>query len=392
MDLNPVAADLPASGIREIVNRVFEIGPERLVRLEIGEPDFAPPAHVVEAAHAAIVEPVRYTPSVGILPLREVLADRLTTRTGVSYSTRDVVVSQGAIQGIAACFFSILTAGDEVLVPDPGYPNYAMLATLVGARPVPYPLLAADAFEPDLDRLRALITPRTRIIVINSPGNPTGAVWPPDTVRRVVELAVEHDLWVVSDEVYDELIFEGEPAHAARYDADHVIGVYSFSKTFAMTGYRVGYVACPRRLADVLLVIQEPLVSCCSTVSQKAALAAMVGPQDTVDQMRATYAARRDLMYSLLRDASLDVVEPHGSFYQMVPLAQGVDARLAALDLVERGLAVAPGTAFGDVASSSIRLSLASDDRSIRRGVEMLVQWCEETGRGQRLVAGGASR
>src|SRR5690606_3907407 len=139
-------------------------------------------------------------------------------------------------------------------------------------------------------------------------------------------------------------------------------------------------------LARVLLVLQEPLISCCSTVSQKAALAAVTGPRDSVDQMRETYRLRRDLAYGLLREAGFDVVKPHGAFYQMVPLAPGVDARVAALDLVERGLGVAPGTAFGSAAASQLRLSLASDERTIRRGVEMLSQWCRETEHGKRLM------
>ncbi|WP_460832601.1 pyridoxal phosphate-dependent aminotransferase [Nocardioides hungaricus] len=377
--------NLPPSGIREIVNRVFAIGSDRLLRLEIGEPDFAPPPHVVAAAHAAADEPVLYTPSVGILPLREALAARLTDRVGMPYDPWQVVVSQGAIQGIAACFHAILTPGDDVLIPDPGYPNYAMLATMVGARNVPYSLLPEHEFAPQVEELERLVTPRTRMIVINSPGNPTGAVWPAETVRAVVEFAAARGIWVLSDEVYDDLIFEGEPAHAARYAPDHVIGVYSFSKTFAMTGYRTGYLACPRPLADVLLVLQEPLISCCSAISQKAALAAITGPWDTVEDMRTTYARRRDLTHGLLQEAGFDVVRPRGAFYQMVPLAPGVDGRLAALDLVERGLAVAPGTAFGSTARSSIRLSLASDESTIRRGVELLAQWCIETGHGARL-------
>ena len=173
-----------------------------------------------------------------------------------------------------------------MLLPDPAWPNYAMTALLRGAVVVPYSLPASNGFLPDLDQLRALITERTRVIVINSPANPTGTVFPAELVAAIVELAADHDLWVLSDEVYDELVFEGTMANAAQYDRERVIGIYSFSKTYSMTGWRVGYAACPRPLAQLLGTLQEPMMSCISGVSQYAALAALEGPQD-VDRPQA---------------------------------------------------------------------------------------------------------
>ena len=198
--------------------------------------------------------------------------------------------------------------------------------------------------------------------MLNSPANPTGAVVPATTVAAIVELAAAHGIWVLSDEVYDELVFEGEMANAAQYDREHVIGVYSFSKTYSMTGWRVGYTASPQPLARLLGTLQEPTLSCISAVSQHAALAALEGPQQGVADKREIYRGRRDLVSGLLADGGFDAVRPAGAFYQMVPLAPGTDSRLAALDLVEHGVATAPGTAFGDVATDQLRVSLAASE------------------------------
>lgn len=379
MELSSLAVQVPPSGIREIVNLVLARPDADIVRLEIGEPDFPTPRHIADAAHEAVTKGFGYTQSFGIGPLRHAISERLQRVCGLSYADDEIVVSQGAVQAIAAVFFTVLDLGDEVLVPDPAWPNYEMLAWLRGARPVRYPLRAGADFLPDVDEIVSLLTDRTRIIVLNSPSNPTGAVFPADTVRAIVELAAERDIFVLSDEVYDELIFEGPMANAAQYDRDHVIGIYSFSKTYSMTGWRVGYAACDRPLAARLGIVQEPLLSCISGVGQLAAVAALDGPQDCVTEMRDTYGRRRDLAHDLFRRSGVDTVKPTGAFYQMVPLAPGVDSRVAALDLVEHGLATAPGTAFGDTASDHLRLSLAASDDVITEGVGRLLDWAERT-------------
>jgi aspartate/methionine/tyrosine aminotransferase len=303
------------------------------------------------------------------------------------YEPNEIVVTQGGVQGVSAVFAAILSPGDEVLIPDPAWPNYEMLVLLRGAVPVHYSLPPSQDFVPDPSEIEARVTPRTRAIVFNSPANPTGAVIGSEVVEALVRVAERRGIWLLSDEVYDELIFEGEPANAAQYGRDLVIGVYSFSKNYAMTGWRVGYVAVPKPLATLLTTIQEPLVSCISGVSQYAALAALDGPQDCVADMRAAYQSRRDLMVSLLTDAGFDVVRPRGAFYQMLPFAPGVDSRAAALDLVDNGVAVAPGTAFGSVAADHARLSLASSEQTIRGAVERIAAWAERTERGAALMA-----
>ena len=358
-----------------------------IVRLEVGQPDLPIEAHIVAAAQEAATMGVGYTQSFGITPLREAIVERLRRVADLSYAADEIVVGQGGGQAVAVAFAALLDAGDEVLLPDPAWPNYAMSAVLRGAVVVPYALHAANGYLPDLAQMRALISDRTRVIVINSPANPTGAVFPAELVAAIVELAAEHDLWVLSDEVYDEIVFDGEAANAARYDRDRVVGIYSFSKTYSMTGWRVGYAACPQPLAQLLGTLQEPMLSCISGVSQYAALAALEGPQDVVARNCEIYRARRDLAAGLLGDGGFDAVRPAGAFYQMVPLAPGTDSRRAALDLVEHGVATAPGSAFGDVAADQLRLSLAASESALREGIDRLVAWAHSTAAGASLIA-----
>ena len=207
-------------------------------------------------------------------------------------------------------------------------------------------------------------------------------MYPAELVASIVELAAEHDLWVLSDEVYDELVFDGAMANAAQYDREQVIGIYSFSKTYSMTGWRVGYAACPRPLAACSARIQEPMLSCISGVSQHAALAALRGPRTASPTGCEIYRGRRDLVSELLADGGFDAVRPAGAFYQMVPLAPGTDSRPAALDLVEHGVATAPGTAFGEVAHDQLRISLAASEAALRTGIERIVEWAQATGAG----------
>jgi aspartate aminotransferase len=387
---SPTAARVPGSGIREIVNLVVERGGD-VLRLEIGEPDFSAPDHVIEAAYRAARAGARYTQSAGMLGLREAISAKLERVNRLWCPPERVIVCQGAVQGCSAVLAALLEPGEEVLIPDPAWPNYQLLTLLHGAVPVRYPTRPQQGFLPDLDELQRLVGPRARVLVVNSPANPSGAVYPAGLVAGLLELAARHDLVVLADEVYDQLLFEGSRADAARLDPERVVGLYSFSKTYAMTGWRVGYVAAPAWLAPTLWTVQEPLVSCVSAVSQAAALAALEGPQDCVGEMREAYRRRRDLVVALLGQAGIGVVPPHGAFYLMVPFAPGVDGRRAALDLVDHGVAVAPGSAFGEVATDHARISLASGEEVLREAIGRLVAWYRATDGGASLRGDGAA-
>jgi aspartate aminotransferase len=363
---------VPGSGIREILDVALSSGRE-ILHLELGEPDFRTPAYIVAAAQRAAAEGVSYTQSAGSLALREVLATKVAVRSGLPCAPADVVVTQGGVQGCALAFSALLSAGDEVLIPDPAWPNFEMLALLNGASPVRYPLHPETGFLPDPGEIARMIGSRTRLIVLNSPSNPTGSVFPPELVRAIVELAQRRGLVVLSDEVYEDLIFAGGPANARAFDPARVVAVYSLSKTYAMTGWRVGYLAAPSWLSPTLIRLQEAQLSCVSAVSQAAALAAVTGPQDEVIAMREAYRSRRDLVLRLCAEHGLSVTAPNGAFYLMFPLGPGVDSRAFALRLIGDGVAVAPGSAFGAVGQNHLRISLATAETVLAEAVSRLL-------------------
>lgn len=370
------AERIPSSGIREIFN--LAVARNDVLHLEVGEPDFPTPAHIVEAAFEAAKRGSGYTQTGGVLELREAAAARLSRVHGLDYDPDQILFTQGAVQGIATVIGALVTPGDEVLMPDPGWPNYEMLTLAQGGMPVRYPLRSSNQFQPDPGQIKSLISERCRLLVLNSPGNPTGTVVDDDYLKAIVGYAAEAGIPVLSDEVYDEIVFDGRlPQNAAVHDLESVIGVWSCSKTYAMTGWRVGYMAMSSALAPHVTKLQEAMISCISSITQAGALAALTGPQDCVAAMRDAYSGRRDQSVKQLADAGLAVVEPGGAFYLMVPLAEGADARLAALDLVEHGVAVAPGTAFGREASSHLRISLASSESTLQRALGRLLDWFE---------------
>src|ERR1700730_1132954 len=249
----------------------------------------------------------------------------------------------------------------------------------VGARAVFYPCAAANGFQPDLDTLARLITPRTKLLLINSPNNPTGAVYPADTIARLIDIAQRHNLWLLSDECYDQIILDGtwtSPASLAP-DDPRIASVFTFSKTYSMTGWRLGYVAGSVELIDTATKVLESNSSCVSTISQVAAEAALDGPQGCVGEMVAAYRHRRDVVVDILREADMLINEPTGAFYCMADISR---SRLPARDfafrlLRERGVSVVPGTAFGEVAANAVRTTLASDDQDLREGVGRLAEF-----------------
>jgi len=369
-------AEMSHSGIREISN--IAITKPGTIRLDVGQPNFRTPDHIGEAGKRAIDEGYTfYTHTQGLIGLRERLVAKLQRVNGYTVTPEQIACASGGVGAIAAAMAAILQPGDEVLLPDPGWPNYRMMPPSLGARSVFYPLLVGGDFLPDLERLSDLVTDRSRVLVINSPGNPTGAVYPRPVIESLAEFAVRHDLWLISDECYDQILFEGEHVSPAGFLTDgRVISVYTFSKTYAMTGWRLGYAVGEPGVIDTITKVLESNTSGPSTIAQKAAEAALDGPQDCVTEMVAAYAHRRDLAVDLLEEAGLLVSVPHGAFYIMADVsATGPDARDFALRLVaERGVSVAPGTAFGKVGAGAIRISLASSDADLREGIGRLAE------------------
>ena len=372
-----VVESLPRSGIREIMDLAWSAG-DGVIHLEVGEPDFPTPPHVVEAAHrAASGGFTRYTPNAGIPELREALAEKVRERNGIAAPPDRIVVTPGAVAGIYSAVAAAADPGAEILISDPCWPNYILMMELLGIRPVRFPLSADDGFVPDPALIEPHITDRTQAILLNSPANPTGACTPRRAWGELLELARSHDLWVLSDEVYDEIWFDEPAAAAGPLDPDErVVSFFSFSKTYAMTGWRVGYMVTPPGLTESVITAQEPITSCVNAPAQKAAVAAVTGPQDAVEEMRSSYRERRDLVCGLLEAEGIPCVRPSGAFYLMADVSgSGLDDLAFARRLVsERGVAVVPGAAFGPGGGAYVRISLASAADLLLEGVARLAE------------------
>lgn len=369
----------PHSAIREI--GALAATRADAIRLEIGDPAFVTAPHVIEAAaEAATLGFTRYTPSAGLPSLREQLVAKLARVNAIDCSPDEVIVTTGGCGAIFAALLVLLDPGDEVLIPDPGWPNYRAMVHMLNARPLPYRLRRDRLFEPDFESLEQQITPRTKVLLTNSPGNPTGSVFSRRVTEELARVAAKHDLWLISDECYDQIVFEGEHVSASAYtDPERLVSVFSFSKTYAMTGWRVGYLVAQPDLASSIAKTQESVVLNCASVSQKAAEAALSGPQDHLESMRRFYQDRRDVAVALLEAEGIPHVRPRGAFYLMVELPAGVESHSFALALFQRtAVAVVPGTGFGAAGEGTVRVSLSVAPDQLEEGIRRLSKTIHE--------------
>lgn len=371
-----VPSQIPRSGIREIMDLAWRT--ENVIHLEVGQPDFDTPAHIVEATcHYARQGHTRYVPNAGVDPLREAAARYLERKTGVATGAENILVTPGAIMSVATAFMAILDPEDEILLPDPGWPNYAMAVSLAYGRSVFYNLLSQNNFLPDLQELETLVTPKTKMILICTPSNPTGQVYDADLMQALMDFAQRHDLYVLSDEIYGEIVFDQEHASALPYDDDgRSLIVTGMSKSYAMTGYRVGFTRANPDYIELAAKLQEPMVSCGTGFSQMASVVGLDGPQDCIEEMRLAYKSRRDVALEVLRDYDLYRYTPGGAFYLLIDISStGMDSRDFAIKLVgEKKVAVTPGSTFGQMCSDHVRISIASSEDNIREGVKRLCE------------------
>lgn len=373
---------LHRSGIRAVMALAAQRAQSgrEVIRLEVGQPDFPTPAHIVEAAVKAARDGLTgYTPNAGIPSLREAVAARVATRSGRPVTAENVCITSGAVMAIQLALLALIEPGDEVLLPDPGWPNYRSAVMLAGGVATSYPLDPAQGFALDAEVIAAHITPRTRVIIINSPGNPTGATFGAAEIKALLELARRHNLFVISDEVYEDFVFDGAKHVTAFTPAadDRVILVSGASKSYAMTGWRIGWLVAHPAITAAAAALVEPQTSCPSSLSQVAAEAAVCGPQDVVELMRATYERRARLLSDKLAGTGLLLARPAGAFYAMIDIRKsGRPAETFVRDLLEAtGVAVAPGDTFGQVSANSVRLSLASADDEIAEGLSRLIAY-----------------
>ncbi|WP_022880963.1 pyridoxal phosphate-dependent aminotransferase [Gryllotalpicola ginsengisoli] len=366
---------VPPSGIRRVYELAVQL-PDVLM-LAIGEPDVEPAEHIARAAQRAWDEGATdYTPNGGIPAFRQAVVDKLARDNGLRVDVEQVWSTVGATQALFQALGLVLDAGDEVLIPDPGYTTFPMGARMLHAEPVRYALRPEHGFLPDVAELETLVTERTRALIVNTPSNPLGVVFPEATVRELLAFARRHDLWVISDEVYER--FAHTRAHvspAALDEDDRVLSVFSLSKTYAMTGIRAGWLVTPPGLTEVMRRVQEAQISCINTPAQYAAVAALTGPQDAVGVAAAHYRENIRLATQLLRQRGIRHHEPEGAFYLWIDVSHvsgGDVAAWAERFVLEQRVAVAPGSAFGRTGEGWIRVCAASPTETLLEGLRRL--------------------
>jgi aspartate aminotransferase len=350
-----------------------------IIHLEVGEPDAPTFEPIREAGIAAIREgKTRYSPPAGLPELRQAIAEVAGKQRGLRLTPEQVIVSPGAKPNMFFPTLAVVEPGDEVLYPDPGFPTYAAMISVAGGRPVPVPLNEAHQFSFDLEAFDRLIGPRTRLIILNSPANPTGGVIPPADLEHIAEAAERHDCWVMSDEIYSRLVYDGfqAPSIASLPGmAERTIIVDGFSKTYAMTGWRLGYGVMPERLARVVELLITHSVGCSAHFTQIAAIAALRGPQDEVEALVEAFRIRRDRVVAGLNAIpGISCQRPQGAFYafpNVRRLGLSADA-LADRLLQEAGVALLPGTAFGENGEGYLRLSYANSMQNLERALERI--------------------
>jgi len=352
-----------------------------VVHLHLGEPDFDTPPNIVEAARRALADGhTHYAPPLGVAVFREAIAADFSRRRGVSVSPDRVVVTPGAKPVMAFALMALVGPGDEVIVPDPGFPIYESMTRFMGATPVPIPLRAENGFRLDLDELRALISPRTRMLFFNSPGNPTGGVLRQSDIEGIAAIAMAHDLVVLADEIYSRIVYDGEHHSILEVEGmeERTIVLDGLSKTYAMTGWRLGWGILPPALVPVFERLLINTVSCTATFAQVAGAEALNGPQDAVDAMVAEFRARRTLVVEGL-DALSGVTAPipAGAFYAF-PDVSGTGLSGSAFThrlLDEVGVSVLSGTAFGGHAANAVRVSYANSRVNLEIALERMAEF-----------------
>ena len=368
--------ETPHSGIRRMADLASTI--DNPIELAGGDPNFTTPEHIIAgAAERSRAGSTGYAPGEGFLELREAIVAKLGRVNGVIAGPEEVCVTTGACGGLFTSIMLAVEPGTDVLVPDPGWANYAAMIHVLGARAVPYPVDASTDWRLDAAAVEAAITPDTAALLLNSPGNPTGVVFDPADLVAVAEMATSRGIAVISDEAYDEVVFDQGPfSVASQVQSDLLLIVYSFSKTYAMTGWRIGYVVGPADFVEQLSLHQEPVVSSAATISMHGATVALQGPQDCVTEMVSAYAERCRQAMALLDAEGIDYVKPGGSFFIMVDIRDsGLDSWAFATRLVEQHrVVVVPGLAFGPGGEGFVRVSLAAAPETILEGLGRIAE------------------
>lgn len=379
----PVPEDilnLPRSGIRELMGMALAM--PQAIRLEMGEPHFSTPPPILERLKDFFFQgEIRYTPTVGIPSLRAKIAEKLRREKNWSVSLDEVIILPGSLFGTVTVFRTILKPQEEVLVPDPGFTNHFSQVELCGGKAIHYHLHLENSYLPDFSEIRKLVTPRTRAILVNSPSNPLGVVFPKEVLEEIAHLAETYNLLVVSDEAYEKYVYQGEHLGLFQFvNPERLVSIFSFSKTYALTGWRVGYMVAPKDLVPHLAKVAEYLIACTSHLSQKAAEIALDLPEEEIQKMVEYYRENARIASLLLKDGGFRFFEPQGGYYVWVDVREFGIPSLAFCKtfLQDKGVALAPGDTFGESGEGFVRISICRKREDVEEGVRRLVTWRRE--------------
>lgn len=372
---------IPGSMIREMF--AMQDGMTDVISFALGEPDFTAPQHVIDATVASLQRgETHYTPNAGIPALRQAVSD-LYKRRGLDYTSKEVLIGAGAISLLNLACTAMLDIGDEVLVPDPGWANYVGLMMQVGAVPVPVRMKEENGFMYDVADLKAALTPKTKMILLNSPSNPTGGVASEENLRQVAEFAKENDLYILADEIYRELLWDDEPyTSIAGFPGmkERAVVVDGFSKTYAMTGMRLAWAVAPEEVIVVMTKLLENVLSSVNEGVQWGGVAALNGSQECVEEMKRQYRRRREIIVNGLNDMKgVSCLMPKGAFYAFPNISKlGLSSREFAMRLLkEKHVVVVPGTGFGEGGEGFVRLAYATSEENIREGLRRMKEFVE---------------
>ncbi len=351
------------SGIREM----FALTKPGAINLGLGQPDFDTPAHIKEAAKEALDRGYTgYTPNKGFPELIDAIVSYYE-QYGVQTGQEQIICTSGGSEALHLAFEALINPGDEVILPDPGFVAYLPLTLVAGGVPVSARVSADDNFRLQPDAVADRVTDKTKALVINSPANPTGAVQRRNEMQGFVELADDHDFYIISDEVYDKILYKGKHVSPASIDPDRVIVANSVSKTYAMTGWRLGYLAASPEIVGQCLKVHQYCQACATSISQYAAVAAYEGDQSAVAVMRDEYQVRRDLIWGGLKEMGFRFPKPEGAFYVFVPMKPEMTQKI-----ISSGVIAVPGTAFGVNAPEYTRFSYATSRQNIMTALERI--------------------
>ena len=381
--MKPLASrvsQLNGEGALAVFSRAKELEKQgrSIIHLELGEPDFHPAAPVIDAVRAAVAEGRdRYVSPRGVPALREAIAAYLKRTRHLDVAAEEVLVAPGCKMALALTMMALIEPGDEILYPDPSFPIYPSFTRGLGGKAVPFYLEEKNQFQPDLAEIAAKITPRSKALIFNSPNNPTGTVFSEETLKQIAALAVKHDLWVIADEIYARILFNGEykSIYAMPGMKDRTIIIDGFSKSFAMTGWRLGYAVAPKEFIDALDLLVLNTFTCTAEFSQVAAIEALNDSTNAVDAMVLEYRKRRDLFVNRLNQIpGFRCLSPDGAFYAWVNIEDtGLPAEeVQRLLLEEAGVAGIAGAAFGPAGKNYLRFSLVSARNLLEEALERI--------------------